>query len=36
MRTFKPQVAKVSTVCVEKKFALVAQQVASHRHLIGW
>jgi len=25
MRTFKPQVAKVSTVCVEKTFALVAQ-----------
>jgi len=25
MRTFKPQVEKVSTVCVEKIFALVAQ-----------
>jgi len=25
MRTFKPQVEKVSTVCVEKTFALVAQ-----------
>jgi len=25
MRTFKPQVAKVSTACVEKTFALVAQ-----------
>jgi len=25
MQTFKPQVAKVSTVCVETKFALVAQ-----------
>jgi len=25
MQTFKPQVAKVSTVCVEKGFALVAQ-----------
>jgi len=25
MRTFKPQVAKVSTVCVEKTFALVTQ-----------
>jgi len=25
MRTFKPQVAKVSTVCVGKTFALVVQ-----------
>jgi len=25
MRTFKPQVGKVSTVCVEKIFAFVAQ-----------
>jgi len=25
MQTLKPQVAKVSTVCVEKIFALVAQ-----------
>jgi len=27
MRTLKPQVAKVSTVCVEKTFKLVAQHL---------
>jgi len=43
MRKLKSQVAKVSTVCVEKTFALVVQH-SQHkcanrlcrRHLIGW
>jgi len=35
MQTLKPQVAKVSTVCVAKIFALVVQH-SQRSHLIGW
>jgi len=42
MRTLKPQVAKVSAVCVEKIFAPAlsilntSTNLLCHRHLIGW